>query len=277
MPTEATAMAGCTMLLEQEYRYVYERPIRNLRHQIRAVPREKHGPQTRTTWDLTVSGATVDSCEVRDAFGNHVVEVEAPEVAKELAFTIRSTVSWNPCEADEPRGFDQVGMNDFTAPTPLTEANEELLAAATELGKYSTSAADFAERACEWSTNSLIYEHGVTGIRTAATAALSGGRGVCQDYAHVMLALCRAAKVPARYISGHLLGEGGSHAWVEVLTDTAWLAFDPTHDRRTDHRYLTVAIGRDYRDVAPTSGTFSAGGPGILASRKRLSIFDPTA
>jgi transglutaminase-like putative cysteine protease len=274
MPTEERPVTGRTMLLEQEYRYTYERPIRNLRHRICAVPREKHGPQKRTTWDLTVSGAAVASCEMRDAFGNHVVEVEAPEVARELAFTIRSIVSWSAGENEEPSGLGQADLNDFTVATPLTEANEELFATAAELTTCSTSDTDFAERACEWSKSALSYGHGFTGVRTTAVAALIGGRGVCQDYAHVMLALCRAAKVPARYVSGHLVGEGGSHAWVEVLTDREWLAFDPTHDRRTDHRYLTVAVGRDYRDVAPTSGTFSAGGPGMLASTKRLSIFD---
>jgi transglutaminase-like putative cysteine protease len=265
------------MLLEQEYRYIYERPIRSLRHRILAVPREKHGAQTRTTWDLTVSGAAVDSCESRDAFGNHVVEIEAPEVAKELAFTIRSVISWSLGETEERCGLGEADINDFAVPTPLTDANEEIFAMAAELRKCSTSQADFAERACEWSANALAYEHGVTGVRTSAAAALSAGRGVCQDYSHVMLALCRATRVPARYVSGHLVGEGGSHAWVEVLTNTEWFAFDPTHNRRTDHRYLTVAIGRDYRDVAPTSGTFSAGGPGMLASAKRLSICDPIA
>ncbi len=63
----------------------------------------------------------------------------------------------------------------------------------------------------------LTYEFGVTGVHTTAADAVAGGRGVCQDYADIMLALCRAAGLPARYVSGHLVGEGGSHAWVEVV------------------------------------------------------------
>ena len=63
----------------------------------------------------------------------------------------------------------------------------------------------------------MAYTHGVTGVRTTAAEAFALRRGVCQDYAHIMLALCRLCDLPARYVSGHLLGEGGTHAWVDVL------------------------------------------------------------
>ena len=97
---------------------------------------------------------------------------------------------------------------------------------------------------------------------------------MCQDYAHLMLAVCRAAGVPARYVSGHLTGEGGSHAWVEILEverpgdEAVAIGFDPTHDRPVDDRYLTVAVGRDYADVAPTSGTFHGRARGELTITK---------
>lgn len=123
----------------------------------------------------------------------------------------------------------------------------------------------------------------MTGVRTTAAEALAGGRGVCQDYAHVMLALCRAACLACRYVSGHLVGEGGSHAWVEVVVPNqsspahgraVAVAFDPTHDRRAGADYFTVAVGRDYGDVAPTCGTFEGGGPGVLSAGKRLRMRD---
>ena len=109
---------------------------------------------------------------------------------------------------------------------------------------------------------------------------MAGGKGVCQDYAHVMLALCRAARLPARYVSGHLFGEGGSHAWVEVVVRRpaapamVAVAFDPTHERRAEQGYFTVAVGRDYADVAPTSGTFEGKDPGVLSTLKRLRKAD---
>jgi transglutaminase-like putative cysteine protease len=145
---------------------------------------------------------------------------------------------------------------------------------------------DLAERICSWTRHALDYQHGVTGVHTSAGAALAGGRGVCQDYAHVMLALCRAAGLPARYVSGHLMGEGGSHAWVEVVLTVpsgvfsdrmVALAFDPTHERRAERGYVTVAVGRDYADVAPTSGNFEGVGPGALSVRKRLALAEAEA
>src|SRR4029453_4111947 len=100
--------------------------------------------------------------------------------------------------------------------------------------------------------------------------------GVCQDTAHIMIALCRATGLPARYVSGHLLGEGGTHAWVEVIVaDPAGvraLAFDPCHGRRAGSDYLTVATGRDYTDVGPPSGTYVGSARGTLTASKRLDV-----
>jgi transglutaminase-like putative cysteine protease len=125
----------------------------------------------------------------------------------------------------------------------------------------------------------MRYEYGITGVGTTATEALAAGRGVCQDMAHIMLSLCRLCGLPARYVSGHLLGEGGTHAWVEVLVAdpdvqgaTVPHAFDPTNGCTTGPRYLTVAVGRDYADVPPTSGSYTAPFAGALTTRKRAGI-----
>ncbi len=127
----------------------------------------------------------------------------------------------------------------------------------------------------------MRYEHGVTHVGTTAAEALAAGRGVCQDHAHIMLALCRLCDLPARYVSGHLLGEGGTHAWVEVLlpddaagTGTVAQAFDPTHGCAAGPAYLTVAVGRDYADVAPTSGRYRSHFGGVLVTRKRAGIVE---
>jgi hypothetical protein len=89
--------------------------------------------------------------------------------------------------------------------------------------------------------------------------ALAQRRGVCQDFAHVMLGLCRALKMPARYVSGYLAVEKAraTHAWVEVWIPTAgWLALDPTHNRQIDETYIKIGAGRDYADVPPVAGYY---------------------
>jgi transglutaminase-like putative cysteine protease len=119
----------------------------------------------------------------------------------------------------------------------------------------------------------MTYTPGVTSVETTAAEALALSQGVCQDYAHVMLALCRLCDLPARYVSGHLLGEGGTHAWVDVLLPEAVVvAFDPTHGREVSLSYVTVAVGRDYRDVAPTSGSYTASFKGQLSSQRRVGL-----
>ena len=94
-----------------------------------------------------------------------------------------------------------------------------------------------------------------------------------------MIALCRLNGLPARYVSGHLLGQGGTHAWLEVLVPdpdhpgyVTALPFDPTQSARPGLNYVTVAVGRDYSDVTPTSGTHSSGYGGQLSTSKRLGL-----
>lgn len=150
-----------------------------------------------------------------------------------IEFEIRFLVERN-------RDLDQVPpayMNNpaYLEPTRLTEPDARLTEAASCLAHLRESV-DLAERINEWVWQAMTYARDVTDVETTAATALALGRGVCQDYTHVMLALCRLLGLPARYISGHLLGERGTHAWVEVLAPdpatpsrTVVQAFDPTH------------------------------------------------
>ena len=105
--------------------------------------------------------------------------------------------------------------------TPLTAADPRCSTWPPSCAASPATTSEFAQR-CSARVHELItYEYGVTTTATTAAQALALGRGVCQDHAHVMIAICRAAGVPARYVSGHLLGEGGTHAWVEVLVADA--------------------------------------------------------
>lgn len=137
---------------------------------------------------------------------------------------------------------------------------------------------ELAEAISEWVANSMRYGSGATGVHTTAAQALHGGKGLCQDYAHIMLGMCRAVGIPARYVSGHMLADGGSHAWVDVFVhdgstaDLLPVGFDPTNRRRPNMGYATIATGRDYRDVAPTSGVFTGKYTGQLSFTKRAGL-----
>lgn len=103
---------------------------------------------------------------------------------------------------------------------------------------------------------SLVYERFVTDNTTTAQQALLLGKGVCQDFAHLMIAACRSAGLPARYANGLVLGEGETHAWVEVWHDGVWLGYDPTRDCRVGWGYVKLAHGRDVDDCPTNRGRF---------------------
>lgn len=112
----------------------------------------------------------------------------------------------------------------------------------------------------------LTYVTGSTAVSTTATDAYAAGAGVCQDFAHISLALLRSVGIPSRYVSGYVhnrpdarIGEsvrGESHAWVDVWTGD-WWGYDPTGDVAVGERHVVVAHGRDYKDVAPLKGVYA--------------------
>ena len=120
---------------------------------------------------------------------------------------------------------------------------------------------------CRHIFRSFAYKPRTTGVGTDALAALRLRSGVCQDFAHVALGLCRCSGIPARYISGYFINserrpgeDEASHAWIEALVPGhGWAGFDPTHDRPADDRYVKIASGRDYGDIRPVSGTYRGG------------------
>ena len=105
-------------------------------------------------------------------------------------------------------------------------------------------------------TKAIVTLH-ASNVCATAEQALAKRKGVCQDYAHVMLSVCRHVGLTARYIAGLLGGEGATHAWVEVYQDGRWVGLDPTHNRLVDDNYITIAHGRDYRDCMLDIGIFS--------------------
>jgi transglutaminase-like putative cysteine protease len=105
----------------------------------------------------------------------------------------------------------------------------------------------------------LKYEPNSTHVHTHMSEVLLARRGVCQDFAHLLIGLSRALKMPARYVSGYLATEkaNATHAWVEIfLPGHGWRALDPTHNRQIDETYVKLGTGRDYADVPPVTGNY---------------------
>ena len=101
------------------------------------------------------------------------------------------------------------------------------------------------------------YCPGITTIQTTAEEAWKLGAGVCQDWCHIMLALCRMAKIPCRYVVGMLVGEGYSHAWVEIEDHGYWYAMDPTNHLVVQEEHIRISCGRDYHDTIISKGIYT--------------------
>jgi len=273
-----TSARRVSYLLRQSFRYEYPEPIRDLSHRLVVIPPERFGDQRRLRHQLSVDADGVRFEDRKDRFGNVIVDVFAPRVAGAIEFTAEVSVERH---AAEPNRLADGWLADgyLLEPSPLTTADDRIRAAAESLAGSADWGLALADRINDWVYQSMTYQHGVTGVRTTAAEALTLGQGVCQDYAHVMLAITRACGLPSRYVSGHLLGEGGSHAWVEVVLptrdgtgDAIATTFDPTHAGRGGLNYVTIAVGSDYSDVAPTSGTYVSAASGRLFTRKQVTL-----
>jgi transglutaminase-like putative cysteine protease len=276
-----------TYVLDQRMHYSYDAPIESLRHRLMVLPPLWHGDQHRRGYRLDVSGAQVRRSTRLDVRGNPVVRVSAERVDAGLEFRLAVLV-----DRGQPGTPAIQAMSvdpRLTRPTRLTRPDEALTQLAHDTVRGLTDPHDRALAINRAAHAALTYEYGITSVSTTAAEALAGGRGVCQDSAHIMLAMGHALGIAGRYVSGHLIGQGGTHAWVEMLVggtgsygtgpdgtgsggNACMLALDPCNGRVAGRRYLTIATGRDYVDVAPTSGSYEGTAANHLVSTRRLGV-----
>ncbi len=257
------------------FQYEYPGPIHDLKQRLVVIPTDQYGSQQLQLHRLTVDPAPISTRQGNDEFGNRVFEIEIPTAECGVLFEVLIEIE---NQSNPPRRpiISSEGSRYFLEATPLTAPNRQIKSIARELQQAAKSEYDLAQRINDYVYGMMQYEAGLTTVETTAAEALEIEHGLCQDFAHVMLAICRCADLPARYVSGHLLGEGGSHAWVEVVLPTedglSAFAFDPTNNREPHLGYITVAVGRDYHDVSPTSGSFNAPYGGHLTCSKRAGL-----
>lgn len=106
----------------------------------------------------------------------------------------------------------------------------------------------------------MKYQPGSTNMNTSAEEAFSQGCGVCQDYAHILISLLHLSGIPARYVTGFIIGEGESHGWVEFLDDNKWYGIDPANNKLVNDEYIKIGNGRDAKDCLINRGIMFGGG-----------------
>jgi transglutaminase-like putative cysteine protease len=267
--------------------YDYAHPVFESFNEVRLQPLAC-ATQTLLDFDLVIQPpATVIA--FRDYHGNAVHDFGVPYLHEKLVIEATSDVVTHAGE-DEPMSGPAPGEGDvspsltalqgdvrladeyaeFLGPSDyivLTDASAAL-AAQLLADDPGTSALGFVYRVVDHIRSSLEYRLGTTTVNSSVAEVLEGGTGVCQDFAHVLISLCRNVGLPARYVSGYLGGvesSTASHAWAEAYVPPyGWVAVDATIGTRCTGRHVTVGIGRDYADVAVLSGTYQGGGSATL-------------
>ena len=280
--------------IEHRTMYVYEDPINSCVMLLCAQPRDYEN-QKVLSFSVNTLPQTQFSVEF-DAFGNrhHFFDIQHPH--DQLTIEVNAVVErevdsqanrwWEP-PTDSWQQLSKLkndwAMWDFLSSTKLTEMTDQLKSwAETIQFDEAESPLSRVERLCQHIHDSFDYVPGSTDVDSTINELLSQKKGVCQDYAHLMLSVLRSWGIPARYVSGYFYqspepqdqkAESAMHAWIECwIPGLEWVPFDPTNANQDESRLITVAFGRDYGDVAPTRGITLGGGKtelsvGVLVKR----------
>lgn len=186
--------------------------------------------------------------ESTDGFGNRILTATNGDLHQRLDYTCTGEVEMRTYCIPDHRPHPM-----YTLPSQLTAPTADMhCLLPTPTGNLLHDCLQVAHTV----HRHIVYTPGVTGMLTTAGDVFRHRKGVCQDYAHLMIALCRRMAIPARYACGLMTGEGQTHAWVEVHDGQCWYAFDPTNDTAVATGYIKLAHGRDAADCPVSRGTY---------------------
>ena len=248
-------------------RYDYATPVRDSFNDVRLQPMPIP-EQTVESYLLKVLPAA-RLTHFTDFYSNWVQHFEIAEPHSYLLIEAQSRVVTNPptpLPAEKICSFEQMRETpkiancfDYLQSSRFVELSPEVWRLALDAVNDTDDAWLAVLAMMKFVHQTLKYESYSTHVHTHMSEVLRDRRGVCQDFAHVLIGMCRSLKIPARYISGYLATEAASatHAWVEVyVPGHGWRGLDPTHDRQIGETYVKLGNGRDYADVPPICGNY---------------------
>lgn len=195
----------------------------------------------------------------KDAFGNETIYGNILENHDTFGFQISGVAETGLAKGDSLKEEEYAGR--YLYPFGLNKAGDGIRNYFEHMQLDLTkSAYDIGVELMNRLYNDFTYEKAVTNVTTTAEEAWQQGKGVCQDYAHILIALLHLAKIPARYVTGMMVGEGFSHAWVEILSENVWYGLDPTNGCLATNDYIKIGMGRDASDCVINKGIIKGGG-----------------
>ncbi|HTV74005.1 MAG TPA: transglutaminase family protein [Candidatus Acidoferrales bacterium] len=267
--------------------YYYETPVKESYTVLHLQPRSDTN-QFCTKYALRVSPVASIHRYV-DRFANNVEHFEILPGHSSLSITATSlVVTTIPSPVAEPTAatrdlldadpatpelYDYIHSSAFVQFTPeLEQFLWELPSPGEHIGQWCLQVSHAIKAG-------FVYDKSATTVRSTIAESLRLRAGVCQDFTHIMIAVLRAAGIPARYVSGYIfggdrvLGAEASHAWCEAyLPPYGWFGIDPTNDRLIDDQFVKIAIGRDYGDVSPVRGVYKGSSEGLLSVNVEMEV-----
>ena len=245
------------MILEVEYKtsYHFSNEVPMLIQQIKLYPTECKN-QKILKWSIDALEGELSEV-FTDALGHKIQNIYINNAPKEQVISAKGIVETKNLHGVVSGLNEKVHPQCFLRQTDLTSPDKKI----TNLVKIKSKldSVDFCHQLNEIVGNSISYESGSTSIETKATDAILIGKGVCQDFAHILIGLARYYGYPARYINGFSAHESNgvneTHAWVEIyITDLGWVAFDPSKKTCIDEKYIRVGCGFDFTDASMIKG-----------------------
>jgi transglutaminase-like putative cysteine protease len=260
--------------------YTYETPVSYGLNEVRLTPRSTPGQQVRETEILVEPSPTFRNRRT-DYFGNDVTAFGVMKEHARFSITAYSVVNVDPRAVGigamswettrdrlaEAKDDECLAASEFLYNSPFVALTPDLTAYAKQTLRRGRDLLEAVQDLSYRIHTDFKYEPASTSIETPLTDALRRRRGVCQDFAHIMIGSLRCMGLAARYVSGYVRpggkfqGAQASHAWVEVFfPGTGWQSFDPTNDIMPSDSHVTIALGRDYSDIVPVKGITLGGG-----------------
>jgi transglutaminase-like putative cysteine protease len=263
-------------------KYQYNWPIKESINEVRLFPNHFNNQDVLDYQLLITNDPKVEYYQ--DYYGNRVANFNNLEAHEEMVIESRMTVRVNhslkipeidntTVEDLQKQKSENITLLRLSYPESIQKQNEiEAILATIDIGNKPII--EIAQLCNQYIFENFTYTKGITDIETTIDEILEIKKGVCQDFAHVLLQLVRTAGIPARYVSGYicpyesgLRGEGATHAWVEIYTPTqGWLGLDPTNNIWTMDNHVKLAVGRNFYDCTPIKGTFKG------LARQTLSV-----
>lgn len=238
--------------------YRFRDPVSYGIQRLRLTPKNTQG-QHVVDWQMNYEGA-VEELVYDDQNFNHATLISVLEGTREVVVHCSGTVETQDHAGVIGQHAGHLPLWAFLGQTDLTRPGPKIRQLIAGVERSQDGMVESLHNLSAAIRTAVDYGIGTTHVATTAEEAVTLGKGVCQDHAHVFISAARAIGIPARYVSGYLMmndriDQEATHAWAEAhVQNLGWVGFDIANQISPDPRYVRVATGRDYRDAAPITG-----------------------